>query len=316
MMNVLNNFQPNLRSSGDLIADRRYDFAVGYAAAGDFQAAAELLEQVIERTPSWPAAWAALAQAREALGQNEAAVHAFARAAALDAKDELGASLHLARLGAAAAPDTAPERYIESLFDQYAGRFEAHLVDTLSYRGPAQLAAAVGQQHSGRFAHVVDLGCGTGLCGAAFRAKADFLAGVDLSPLMIAQARAKGLYDQLYVQNLSAFLDAAAAASADLLLAADVLMYVGDLDPLLRGARRVLRPSGLFAFTLQKAQASSEVSCDGFQIGADLRYAHQPAYVRALAQRQEFVVASMEETSTRREAGIDVPGLITILETC
>lgn len=315
-MNVLNEFCPALRSSGDLIADRRYDFAVGYAAAGDFQAAAELLEQVIERTPSWPAAWSALAQAREALGQSAAAIAAFARAAALDAKDELGASLHLARLGAAPAPDTAPERYIESLFDQYAGRFEAHLVDTLFYRAPAQLAAAVGQQHSGRFARVVDLGCGTGLCGAAFRVKADFLAGVDLSPLMIAQARAKGLYDQLYVQNLGAFLDAAPAASADLLLAADVLIYVGDLDPVLRGARRVLRPGGLFAFTLQRETESSKPGGAGFLIGPDMRYAHRPSHVRALAQKHEFAVASMEEIPTRREAGIDVPGLITILETC
>jgi predicted TPR repeat methyltransferase len=318
MMTLYSEVQPALRSSGDLIADRRYDFAVAYAAGGDFQAAAELLEQVIERTASWPAAWDALAQAREALGQSAAAIAAFAQAAALDTEDELGARLHLARLGAAAPPDTAPQRYIEALFDQYAGRFDSHLVDALCYRGPAQLEAAVGQLHRGRFAYVVDLGCGTGLCGAAFRSKADVLTGVDLSPAMLAQARAKGLYDALHVQSLAGFLAAAPTASANLLLAADVLIYIGNLDPVLGAARRVLREGGLFAFTLQKAQgssqASSEVSRDGFQIGADLRYAHRPAYVRDLAQRHDCAILVMEDAAARREAGVDVPGLVMVLE--
>ena len=47
------------------------------------------------------------------------------------------------------------------------------------------------------FGAMLDLGCGTGLGGAAFRPFVDRLVGVDLSPAMIAQAAAKGLYDRL-----------------------------------------------------------------------------------------------------------------------
>lgn len=312
---------PARRSSGDLLADRRYEFALAYAERGDFEAAAELLEQTIELAGSWPAAWQALAQARDALGQKAAAVAALKHAAALDAEDELAASLQLARLGAAKPPAAAPERYVESLFDQYAGRFESHLVATLAYRGPAQLADAVARVRAGRFAHVVDLGCGTGLCGEAFRDKADYLEGVDLSPQMIAKARAKALYDALHVQNLLRFLKATQDAGIDLLLAADVLIYIGDLDPLLDAAHRVLRPGGLFAFTLQKAQENEEEKLrngaarrdEGYVIGVDLRYAHRPTYVQALARRHGYAILLMEEAWSRREAGADVPGLIVVL---
>jgi predicted TPR repeat methyltransferase len=297
---------PAFRSSGDLIADRRFNYACTYAQAGEFQAAAELLEQVLERAPTWPAAWFALGRAREAAACRQAAIAAFARAVGLDPSDELGASLHLARLGGAPAPAAAPESYVRGLFEQYAGSFDAHLLEKLSYRAPGLLAEAVAGLGRERFAHAIDLGCGTGLCGAAFRARTEFLTGVDLSPRMIEAARSKRLYDRLVVQSLGEFLAAEAAESADLLLAADVLVYVGDLDPIFRLARHVLRENGTFALTLQSSES-------GFCLGEDLRYAHAPAFLRELAERHSLATAVMAETATRRDAGIEVPGLVVVL---
>lgn len=298
--------QPFFRSSGDLIADRRFNYACTYAQAGEFQAAADLLEQALERAPAWSAGWFALGRACEAAACRRAAIAAFARAVALDPSDELGASLHVARLGAAPMPAIAPESYVRGLFDQYAESFDAHLVDHLSYRAPALLAETLAGLGRNRFAEAIDLGCGSGLCGAAFRDRTGFLTGVDLSPAMIEAARSKGFYDRLVVQGLNDFMSAEPAASADLVLAADVLVYVGDLEPVFCLARRLLREEGIFAFTLQSADA-------GFGLGPDLRYAHAPDYVRELAERSGLAVAMMAEMTYRRDAGEDVAGLIVVL---
>lgn len=304
---------PKSRSSGDLIADRRYEFALSYAESGDFAAAEEILEQVIERVETWPAAWNALAKAREAKGDTQGAIAAYTKAAALDRSDELGASLNLARLGATAAPDTAPEHYVRSLFDQYATRFDAHLTERLDYRAPQLLADALAHHAPGRFARVVDLGCGTGLCGAKFRDKAEKLIGVDLSSQMIAQARHKNIYDALYAQSITHFLETTTEASVDLMLAADVLVYVGNLDPVFWLAHRALDANALFAFTLQSAPLENS-NAAAFQIAEDLRYSHDPDYVEASALRQGFAIRMLRRAALRREAGVDVPGLVVLLQ--
>ena len=209
-------------------------------------------------------------------------------------------------LGAEPTPAIAPESFVRSLFDQYAESFDAHLVNNLSYRAPDLLAEAVCRLGRDRFAEAIDLGCGTGLCGAAFRSVTGFLAGVDLSPAMIEVSRSKGFYDRLVVQGLHDFMAAEPASSADLVLAADVFIYVGDLAPVFGLARRLLRAEGIFAAALQSADA-------GFGLGPDLRYAHAPAYVREIAARADLDIAMMENATYRRDAGEDVPGLIVVL---
>lgn len=301
-----------LRSSGDLIADRRFTYAQDLAKEGEWAAAAGLLAQILELVPTWPAAWFKLGEIEAARGDEAASAAAFATALALDSRDELGAGLHLARLGAAAAPQSAPEAYVRTLFDHYAARFDAHLLGELRYRAPPLLAAAVQSLGAKTFAQAIDLGCGTGLAGAAFRGMARRLAGIDLSAGMIAAARVKGIYDRLEVASIDAFLATEPAASADLLIAADVLCYVGDLAPAMRGASRVLMPGGLFALTLQKGQGSQGRQ-EGYAIGPDLRFAHAPDYVRETAAAQGLATARIEEAPLRRDAGAEVLGLVVLL---
>jgi predicted TPR repeat methyltransferase len=298
---------PNFHSSGDLLADRRFAYADALAHDGDYDGAADLIAQVIERVPDWPVAWFRLGEVDALRGRGAASLDAFARALALDPADELGAALHLARSGVTPLPRFAPQAYVRSLFDQYAGRFDAHLQDGLAYRGPHLLRKAVSDLAARTFEHVIDLGCGTGLGGAAFRPLATTLTGVDLSPAMIAAARAKKLYDRIEIAEVHAFLTAEPAASADLIIAADVLCYVGDLAPILHLAHDVLASGGFFAATLQKGT-------DRFELGVDLRFAHAPAYVQEVAAAQGFAPAVLAEAAIRRDAGADVAGLVVVLQ--
>ena len=193
---------PLFVSSGDLLADRRYNVAIELAARGDFAAAADILEQTIELAPRFATAWFALGAIRDRLGQSAGAIAAFTQARDADPQDYHGARLQLARLGEGESNPAMSETYVRRLFDQYAGRYDEALIEKLNYRGPAVLREAIAgvMQASGRLMHfgaMLDLGCGTGLCGAALRPFVDRLVGVDLSPAMIAKAAAKGIYDRL-----------------------------------------------------------------------------------------------------------------------
>ena len=129
-------------SSGDMIADRRFDFARDLQLNGDLVAAADLLVQATDLAPGFASAWFTLGEVREQLGDRSGAIAAFRTARAADPGDRNGAGLRLMRLGAA---DLAgmPPTYVTALFDQYAPKFDAALVDDLGYRGPALLLTAV-----------------------------------------------------------------------------------------------------------------------------------------------------------------------------
>ena len=269
-------------SSGDMIADRRFEFARDLQLKGDLVAAADLLLQATELAPNFASAWFTLGELREQLGERDAAIAAFRRACAADSDDRHGASLRLMRLGAAAVA-SMPQAYVQTLFDQYAPRFEAALVDDLGYRGPALLFKAVlsvraGARKPAFFKRAIDLGCGTGLAATAFAREVDRFIGIDLSPRMIERARATGLYAELEVADMVEGLRGKPDASADLILAADAMVYVADLAPVLGEITRVLAPGGLLAFTAETYDG------DGVRIGQGLRYAHGEA-LRARAGR-------------------------------
>ncbi|MEA2840824.1 MAG: hypothetical protein QOF41_2154 [Methylobacteriaceae bacterium] len=304
--------RPAAATSGDLRADRRFLYAEASAAEGDHAAAAELLEQCLEIAPDWAPAWFALGVARERLGEWDAAVAAYRRVLAADPQDVLGASLALARLGAAPTPASATPAFVARLFDQYAPRFEAHLIDGLGYRAPGLVRDAVAEvcgrtNRPMHFARALDLGCGTGFAGAAFRACVGRFDGVDLSAGMIAQARAKGIYDALHTGDFVDHLRTSRDPSLDLILAADVLVYIGDLAPLFTQLARVLASDGLFAFTAESHDR------EGYAIGSETRFAHSKKYIENTARQVGLSVRLLNENSTRHNKGAVVPGLIGIL---
>jgi len=304
---------PLFVSSGDLIADRRYKWALDHAARGDFAGAADILIQTVEMAPAFATAWFALGAIRERLGDRAGAVAAFEKARNADPDDYHGARLQLARLGSGEAAPAMSEAYVRRLFDQYAGRYDAALTERLAYRGPALLRDAVEQamRALGRpmhFSSMLDLGCGTGLAGAAFRAVVERLVGVDLSPAMVAQAEIKGLYDRLTTADLTDFLiaDANDGAHYDLVLAADVFVYLNDLTPILAATARVLAAGGVFAFTLETH------SGDGVLLLPTLRYAHGETYIRRTLAAAGLKIASVAKAAVRSEKGVPVDSLVVI----
>jgi predicted TPR repeat methyltransferase len=297
-------------SSGDMIADRRFEFARDLQLKGDLVAAADLLVQTTDLAPDFTSAWFTLGELREQLGQHDDAIAAFRRAQSCDADDRHGASLRLMRLAVEPLSDM-PKAYVQVLFDQYAPRFEASLVGDLGYRGPALLFKAVLSARAGArkpafFKRAIDLGCGTGLAATAFAREVDRFIGIDLSPRMIERARATGLYAALEVADMVEGLRGRPDTSADLILAADAMVYVADLAPVLGEAARVLAPGGLLAFTAETHAG------DGVRIGGGLRYAHGEAYVRAQLEAAGLTLAHCEDLSARNEDTVPVPGLVVV----
>jgi predicted TPR repeat methyltransferase len=304
---------PLFVSSGDLIADRRYQWALDLAARGDLAGAADLLTQTLELAPVFAAAWFTLGTVRDRRGDRDGAVVAFAQARDADPADAQGARLQLARLGADEAAPPMSEAYIRRLFAQYAGRYDTALTEHLCYRGPAILLEAVERVmgEAGRVPHfdsVLDLGCGTGLAGAAFRSLAGRITGVDLSPAMIAKAAEKGIYDRTAVASFADFLAGAAAAQEryNLVLAADALVYVNDVAPIVAGIGEILAPGGLLAFTAETH------SGDGIKLLPTLRFAHGESYVRAIFGAVGLTVRHLAEISVRSEKGVPVEGLVVV----
>ena len=294
-------------SSGDLIADRRFEYARELEQRGDLSGAADLYMQATELAPAFASAWIALGDVRRKLGDGAAALAAWR--AADDPDGRLGVSVRLASVGAAETRGAMAPAYVQALFDDYAPRFDAAL-NAIAYRAPALLHEGLSQVcaeqgRALRFGSVLDLGCGTGLSGAAFRPNSDWLVGVDLSPGMVAQARQKGLYDRLAVADLLEFL-AAEDGPYDLVVAADVFVYLADLAPVFAAVRRVLAPDGAFAFTVE-SKAGDDVI-----MGEKLRYVHGNDYVRATLEQAGFTPRYFEGRVLRTDGPYLIGGIVTV----
>ncbi|QRM54136.1 methyltransferase [Sinorhizobium sp. BG8] len=303
-------------SSGDLIADRRADYAHMLAEGGEYVEAAELMEQALEQAPGWAAGWFLLAEYAEKSGRKEAAAAALSKVLVLDPGDLFGARLKLAVLGQASVPDQPSSRYVERLFDDYAERFDEALVEKLAYSVPEKLARLVIERADGkpRYERLIDIGCGTGLFGERFRDHAAYLEGFDLSANMLAKAAQKGVYGHLGQADLllspeacGVFGEGRPEHRADIVSAADVLMYLGDLSPAFAIAAHALCGGGLFAFSVEDGGTDSG---DGYVIRPSLRYAHTEAFVRQCALKAGFSMLAAERTVIRMDAGEAVHGLL------
>lgn len=298
-------------SSGDVIVDRRADYARLLAESGDLAAAAELMDQALELAPDWAAGWDMAGSFHEKANNVAAAISAWRKLEALDDEGVFGARLKLAAHGAGPAGQGTAVGYVEALFDQYAPKFEDALVGKLGYRVPELLDQLVEEEMSrlgyARFDTALDLGCGTGLMGEKLRGKVGHLEGIDISAAMIAETARKGIYDHLQKAELVAALNAR-RADADLVTAADVLIYCGALQPILQALVPALKPGGLAAFSLEAHDGDEPLF-----LRPSLRYAHGPA-----ATRDALVVAGLDilrfETAILRfDRGAPIMGLLIVV---
>lgn len=287
-------------SSGDLIADRRADYAEGLLAAGEAAAAADLYAQALEVAPGWGAGWYRLGEIR-AEHDLPGAAEAFAEALRLDPADVMGAALRLDLLRPRPAAETMPSAFVETLFDQYASHFDASLVGSLDYRGPQLIRAGLGGCHG----RVLDLGCGTGLMGAELRPLAGWLEGWDISAEMLREAGAKGIYDRLEKADLSAL--PVPAERWDLVTAADVFSYLGALERIVGWVALALVPGGSFAFTTEAHDGPEPLV-----LRESRRYAHSEPYLRALLAEAGFGEVTVRRGMLRRDRGAEIESFVVL----
>ncbi|RWM21919.1 methyltransferase domain-containing protein [Mesorhizobium sp.] len=297
--------KPLQASSGDLNADRRADFAEMLFVSGEPAQAAELLLGALELAPQWAAGWFRLGEMQEAAGFLDQAIQAWTMALKLDLADRLGASLKLQLIGHAPAAAAPPSAFVETLFDHYADRFEEALVDKLGYRMPDFLDRAIRAARPGRFRLALDLGCGTGLMGERLRPIVERLEGCDISAGMLRKARAEGIYDRLSKADLQHFSHT--DAKADLVVAADVFIYVGALERIVGAVAESLIDAGVFAFSVETTAGG-----DDFALQPSRRYAHSEAYVRHVLAASGFAILSLDRAVIRQDRSKPVDGLAVV----
>ena len=276
------------------------DLALQLAAAGYLPGAIDICQRALRVDPYDTEVLVQLGRLWTEAGEVERARSWFERALSID-PDCLEAAEGLRAL---AAMPALPPAFIRTLFDQYADRFDADLTGALNYRAPILVAEVLARcgvsEHS---VDILDLGCGTGLSGAALHHFSRTLDGIDLSSGMVAKARTRGIYDVLEVGEALAFLDRA-ARSWDVIAAVDVLNYLENLKPLFAAARRCLNPGGFLVGTVEKREEG------GVVLTPKRRYAHGLDFLTAGLEGAGLDLVEYSEATLRTEGGLAVTGLI------
>lgn len=273
---------------------------------GEHEEAADAFEQSLalgERSRSQPI-W--LGQVLTSLGRRESAAAVFEQVLERDPDDPV--AVHQLAAIRGMAPERATDEYVRRLFDDFARDFD-EVLGWLQYRAPQLIAervvARVGDGQ--KLADVVDLGCGTGLCGRLVRPYCGRLVGVDLSLGMLRKAKETGAYDHLIEFELVAFLREALPIRFDLALCADTLCYFGALGPVMEALAPALKPGGAMIATVELLD---EPGGPGFLADSSGRYAHSEAHLRETASAAGLVLAGVRPAVLREELGREVNGLV------
>lgn len=293
-------------------APARHNLASIHRHQGQHGAAAESYREALRLDPGNAQSWSSLGSVLLNLEDLSGARDAYQKALEIEPDDP--DAIHMTASIDGETADAPPDGYVRSLFDDYARKFENHLTGTLEYRLPEILETAIKSyvashpDRGERFARLLDLGCGTGLVGKYLHPYAHELVGVDLSPNMLEIADRKGVYTELWENDVLAYLNSAANRSFDLITAADVFIYVGALTDIFQQVARVLQPNGLFVFSTEKLEIGT------FEVSLSGRYKHSRAHLEDLANRSGFTLARLEELTIRQEFGNSIEGYLVCLE--
>jgi len=264
--------------------------------------------RAVNLRPDYGSAWTNLATILHLLGRYEEALDCYSKAIEHGDRTESADYMMAALTGS--NRQTSQRNYVRDLFDSYAENFDQCLVGNLEYNVPELLKkACLGLAGSGqRFRCAADLGCGTGLAGEQFRELVERLVGVDLSEKMLAKAAEREIYDHLCRGDIGDFLATDGEADFDLVLAADVLIYLGELDVFFRQVRQRLEPLGYLCFSTEKLETAGD-----YQLQKTGRYAHSETYLRTLAAKYGFQVDECREIKLRKEKDQWLRGHLVIL---
>jgi predicted TPR repeat methyltransferase len=283
-----------------------YNLGCCYRDAGEIDQARFIFGRLADEVPDHLPSLNNLAYLHHLAGEYDRARSVYEKILQLDPGHDSARFMHAALKGSPV--DMPPQEYIRKLFDHYSDSFEENLIEDLEYNIYLDLRTrfdAIADKKVYR--HGLDLGCGTGLAGEAFRTACRCLSGVDLSDKMLSQAAAKQVYDHLHADEIVDFLRRD-ETTYDLFIAADVLIYLGDLAVLFEAAGRRAAPGSLFCLSTE------EYSAPGWTLQPNGRYAHHPDYVMETAGECGWRELLAAPVNTRREGDAWVRGTLFILE--
>jgi predicted TPR repeat methyltransferase len=240
-------------------------------------------------------------------GKLSEAAACFKQALELDPSDSL-AKHHLAAV-TGRTKEAPPKEYIREIFDHYSPKFERHVVETLHYKVPSLLRHSFDTivNNDLHFKNVIDLGCGTGLAGIEFRAIADRLTGIDISPKMVEEAKKKHVYDMLLVADMIEFLSDT-DEKYDLFIATDVFIYSGNLKGIFEVIQNQSLSRSYFLFSTESSAESDYI------LRPSGRYAHSRTYIEFLAKEHGFGIETCQAIGIRNEHGQWIMGDVFILK--
>jgi predicted TPR repeat methyltransferase len=284
-----------------------YNLGNAFQGGGHSEDAIRYYQKAIELNPGFVNAYYGLGFAFHGQNRLEEALVCYQRAAELD--PENFSAQHQMAMILGDSTGTAPKHYVKELFDQCAPNFEEVLVEKLEYRTPALLRKCmdnlIGTGYC--FHNVIDLGCGTGLSGVAFRDISQRLTGLDLSSKMLEKARGKALYDDLRVGDITEYLTDI-NDRFDLFIAADVFVYVGELKPIFSAVEKCASAGAHFVFSTERVVGKDYVLRDTG------RYAHSQSYVEGLARQYGFSVPVCDSAAIRKDKNKVIQGYLFVLQ--
>ena len=267
-------------------------------------------KKAIKLQPDYALAHRNLGVVEKIYDSDKRALKSFVRTLIIN--PNLGSAQHMVSALRGDTPVSPPRDFIVGLFDDYAHRFDQHLIESLGYKTPEVLRKLHDRYFSktARYSNVVDLGCGTGLSGVAFSDISEKLVGIDLSTKMIEQARKKDIYYELITGDLNEKLSELVGGnlSFNLFICTDVLVYIGDCLELFTLIKKLSSPGGIFVFSTEGKDG------DGFSLLNTGRYAHSYKYISELAKTMGYKIIASEDAIIRSEKGSSIRGNIFLVQ--
>ena len=274
-------------------------------ARRQYDGAMTAFDKALVLQPAMAAAWLGRGRSRCRVGRIQEGIQDLEQALKLGDDPEL-IRYEMAQFGAGETPASMPRSVVVNLFDNYANSFDDDLVNKLKYRTPRDLFDALQPFCSRDGLRVLDMGCGTGLVGVHMRPIAETLHGIDLSPEMLKKAQQRGIYDCLMCAEISDFLSVS-GEKYDLVVAADVFIYIGDLSQMFRLVAGALAKAGVFCFSVEVEDKAD------FTLRPTGRYAHSRDYMQRLANDCGFHIEAFHPCIIREELGAEVTGIIAVM---
>jgi predicted TPR repeat methyltransferase len=279
-----------------------------FQKAGNYERAVEAYQDALARRVYDPDTYKNLSRTFYLMGKIDSALKVLEQW--LEHEPDNATALHMrSAYTGQSVPERASDDYVRQTFDGFAESFDM-VLKRLEYKAPFLVDQALKSVAGDRLVgDVLDVGCGTGLCGPLVRQRAARLVGMDLSSKMLERARNRGVYDELHEAELTEFM-ARSHAEYDVLLCADTLCYFGDLAGASEAAYGALKPGGWFIFTLEKLEDDSLDT----HLNLHGRYSHSEPYVRRVVQAAGFSVTDIGTAALRLEFGKPVTGMVVTVQ--